>query len=244
MSTNGTTGESARASPVLLLAPTGRDAEVTSLLLERAGIPVEVCDDIDALCDRLDENAGAVLMTAEAMNAEAMTRVARLLEAQPPWSELPFIILLPQAEAARTSDSFVALGRRAHVTLVDKPIHVKTLVSATEAALRSRSRQYAARDLLTELRARVAERDELIARERLHAARLAGLAQASLAIASAVSLDQAVQMITDEACRIINGHLAATLICIAPWPAALRRRSGSRMRQGAPRRCSMRWPRT
>jgi signal transduction histidine kinase/DNA-binding response OmpR family regulator len=199
---------------VLLLAPTGRDAEVTSLLLDRAGIPVHVCANVDELCDRLDESAGAVLMTAEAMNAEAMARVARLLEAQPAWSELPFLILLPQAEAARTSDSFAALGKRAHVTLVDKPIHVKTLISATEAALRSRARQYAARDLLAELRARVAERDELIARERRHAARLAGLTQASLAISSAVSLDQALQMITEEACRIIASHLAATIICI------------------------------
>jgi signal transduction histidine kinase/ActR/RegA family two-component response regulator len=121
---------------------------------------------------------------------------------------------LPQAEAARTSDSFAALGKRAHVTLVDKPIHVKTLVSATEAALRSRARQYAARDLLAELRASVAQRDDLLARERLHAERLSGLAQASLAIASAVSLDQALQMITDEASRIINGQLAATIIRI------------------------------
>jgi signal transduction histidine kinase/DNA-binding response OmpR family regulator len=214
MTTTSVLASPAGVSPVLLLAPTGRDAEVTALLLERAGIPVEICRDIDDLCERLNDNAGAVLMTAEAMNSRALMRVAQLLEAQPAWSELPFLILLPQAEAARSSDSFAALGKRAHVTLVDKPIHVKTLVSATEAALRSRARQYAARDLLAELRARVAERDELLARERLHAARLAGLAQASLAIASAASLDEALQMITDEACRIIGSQLAATVIRI------------------------------
>jgi signal transduction histidine kinase/DNA-binding response OmpR family regulator len=206
--------EMARASPVLLLAPTGRDAEITAQLLDRAGIAVNVCRDASELVQRLNEQAGAVLMTSEAMTAAAMGRVAEALEVQPPWSELPFIILLPPAEASRAVDSFATLGRRAHVTLVDKPIHVKTLVSATEAALRSRKRQYATRDLLAELQARVAERDELLERERRHADRLSGLAQASLAIASAVSLDHALQLITDEACRIINAHLAATMIRI------------------------------
>jgi len=214
MTDSATMTATAGASPVLLLAPTGRDAEITAQLLDRAGINVEICANAGDLCARLNADAGAVLMTAEAIDAAAIASLAKALEMQPPWSELPFLILLPQSEAARVSDSFATLGRRAHVTLVDKPIHVKTLVSATEAALRSRRRQYATRDLLGELEDRVAERDELIARERRYAARLNGLAQASLAITSAVTLDDALQLITDEACRIIQAHLAATLIRI------------------------------
>ena len=203
-----------RPARVLLRAPVGRDAEVTAEILGKGDFETTICEDADALCRGLLEGAGLVLMTAEALTVEEMASVASVLNAQPPWSEMPFTILVAQADAARTTSSFDALGDRAHITLVDRPIHVKTLLSVCEAALRSRMRQYDIRDLLQELEDRVAERDNLLARERRHAERLAGLAQASLAIASSVSLDDALQMITDEACRIINGHLAMTAIRI------------------------------
>jgi signal transduction histidine kinase/ActR/RegA family two-component response regulator len=208
--------EAARGRParVLLLAPVGRDAEVTAEILGKGDFETAICEDVDALCRGLVEGAGLVLMTAEALTNDGMTKVASVLNAQPPWSEMPFTILVAQADTARTTQSFDPLGDRAHITLVDRPIHVKTLLSVCEAALRSRMRQYDIRDLLLQLEDRVVERDQLLARERRHAERLAGLAQASLAIASSVSLDDALQMITDEACRIINGHLAMTAIRI------------------------------
>jgi signal transduction histidine kinase/response regulator RpfG family c-di-GMP phosphodiesterase len=203
-----------RPSRVLLLAPVGRDAEVTAEILGKGDFQTTICEDVDALCRGLEEGAGLVLMTAEALTTDSMARVAAVLDAQPPWSEIPFTILVAQADTARTTSSFDPLGDRAHITLVDRPIHVKTLLSVCDAAVRSRMRQYDIRDLLHQLEDRVTEREHLLARERRHAERLAGLAQASLAIASSVSLDDALQMITDEACRIINGHLAMTAIRI------------------------------
>jgi len=203
-----------RPSRVLVFAPLGRDAEVTAEILGRGDLETAICEDVDALCRGLQEGAGLVLMTAEALTSEGMAKVAAMLDAQPPWSEMPFTILVAQADIARTMSSFDPLGDRAHITLVDRPIQVKMLLSVCEAAVRSRMRQYDIRDLLRELEDRIAEREQLLARERRHAERLAGLAQASLAIASSASLDDALQMITDEACRIINGHLAITAIRI------------------------------
>jgi signal transduction histidine kinase len=68
-------------------------------------------------------------------------------------------------------------------------------------ALRSRLRQYDIRDLL-------AEQQKLLEKERASALRLSGLAEASLAIASALSLDDVLQMITDQAAKVINSRFA------------------------------------
>src|SRR5207253_8919694 len=110
-------------------------------ILGKGNFETAICEDADALCRGLVEGAGLVLMTAEALTNKAMTEVAGVLDAQPPWSEIPFTILVAQADTARTTSSFDLLGDPAHITLVDRPIHVKTLLSVCEAALRSRMRQ-------------------------------------------------------------------------------------------------------
>ena len=131
----------------------------------------------------------------------AMRRLAETFAAQPPWSELPLMIFVAQPEMDRAARSFEALGPRAHVTLVDRPIHVKTLLSSVRTSLRSRLRQYEIRDLL-------GEQQKLLEKERASALRLSGLAEASLVIASALSLDDVLKMITDQAAKVINSAFA------------------------------------
>jgi signal transduction histidine kinase/ActR/RegA family two-component response regulator len=111
------------------------------------------------------------------------------------------MIFVAQPEMDRAARSFEALGPRAHVMLVDRPIHVKTLLSSVRTSLRSRLRQYEIRDLLE-------EQQTLIEKERASAMRLSGLAEASLAIASALSLDDVLKMITDQAAKVINSAFA------------------------------------
>ena len=111
------------------------------------------------------------------------------------------MIFVAQPEMDRAARSFEALGPHAHVTLVDRPIHVKTLLSSVRTSLRSRLRQYDIRDLL-------AEQQKLLENERASALRLSGLAEASLAIASALSLDDVLKMITDQAAKVINSAFA------------------------------------
>jgi signal transduction histidine kinase len=195
---------------VLLLAPTGRDAQVTAGILGRAGFDCEICPDVPALCERIDEGAGLAAIAAEGLAPVALRRIAQTLEAQPAWSEIPLLIFVAQPAMDRAVRSFEALGPRAHVTLIDRPVHVKTLISAARTALRSRMRQYEIRDLLEQLHQRVQERDELLERERDHARRLSGLTEASLAIASALSLEEVLQMITDQARKVMNAAFALT----------------------------------
>ena len=186
---------------ILLLAPTGRDAETTVQILSRAGFASEACTDAEELCRGIEEGAGLAIVTAEALTPRAMRRLAQTFAAQPPWSEIPLMIFVAQPEMDRAARSFEALGPRAHVTLVDRPIHVKTLLSSVRTSLRSRLRQYDIRDLLT-------EQQKLLDSERASALRLSGLTEASLAIASALSLDDVLQMITDQAAKVINSAFA------------------------------------
>jgi len=186
---------------ILLLAPTGRDAETTVQILSRAGFASEACADAEELCRAIEEGAGLAIITAEALTPRAMRRLAQTFAAQPPWSEIPLMIFVAQPEMDRAARSFEALGPRAHVTLVDRPIHVKTLLSSVRTTLRSRLRQYDIRDLL-------AEQQKLLEKERASALRLSGLAEASLAIASALSLDDVLKMIADQASKVINSAFA------------------------------------
>lgn len=196
-------GTDTRPLRILVLAPTGRDGGVTTEILRRAGFACELCTSTEELCREIDEGAGAAMIAAEALIPSAMRRIAINLTSQPLWSEIPIMVFVAHPDMDRAARSFDGLGQRAHVTLVDRPIHVKTLVSVTRTALRSRVRQYEMRDLL-------AAQQKLIERERDSARRLAGLAEASLAIASALSLDDVLQMITDQAAKVINAEFALT----------------------------------
>jgi len=194
-------GAGSRPLRILLLAPTGRDASTMAGILSRGGFTADVCASAEELCRGIGEGAGVAVVTAEALTLPAMRRIAATLAAQPPWSEIPLMIFVAAPDMDRAARSFEGLGPRAYVTLVDRPIHVKTLLSSMRTALRSRLRQYDIRDLL-------AEQQKLLEKERASTLRLSGLAEASLAIASALSLDDVLQMITDQAAKVIHSRFA------------------------------------
>ena len=148
---------------ILVLAPVGRDAELICTYLERAEIPAQICQDMNDVCDQLEQGAGALVFTDEALSPQEAGNLGRMLSEQPPWSEIPVIILtgLPTFEAK--TRSFHELGRRTNITLVDRPVRIPSLVSAAQSALRARRRQYQVRDLMQKLEDRVHERDRFLA---------------------------------------------------------------------------------
>ena len=147
---------------VLIVAPIGRDAELMCTHLEAAGLTCEAFDSVDAICTSLKEGAGALLLTEEALLPDVTPRLAQALDSQPPWSDVPIIILAGEP-FDRPTRTFGDLGRRTNVTLVDRPVRIKSLVSATQSALRARERQYQIRDLMETLEDRVHERDRFLA---------------------------------------------------------------------------------
>ena len=74
----------AGARRVLLLAPTGRDAEITSNLLGRSGFECTICDTAADLANAIADGAGLVVMTAEALSRDGMRLIAEALALKAP----------------------------------------------------------------------------------------------------------------------------------------------------------------
>ena len=154
-----TTADSER---VLILAPLGRDAPIAARVLLESGITSRACADVADLCREIDAGAGVVLVTTEALPRVAVKEIVAALERQPSWSELPVLVFAaPGLDGA--VPSLGPIEARAHITLLDRPVRVKSLISATRSALLSRRRQYQLRNLMEELEGRVHERDKFLA---------------------------------------------------------------------------------
>lgn len=148
---------------ILILAPTGRDGELASAALRTAGIHAEVVSDAESLCASIEEGCGAALVTEEALDRSGMRRLREVLERQAAWSDLPLMVFTSRPAADDGVRSSDPLGPRANVALIERPVRVKTMISAAQTALRARRRQYEIRDLVGELERRVAERDQFLA---------------------------------------------------------------------------------
>jgi PAS domain S-box-containing protein len=129
---------------VLILAPTGRDAALVQSVLAKSGIESLVCRDAPTLCSRAEEVAGALLIAEEAATLPTREALARILDRQPSWSDLPLLILT--APGAGSATAAAALSGLGNVTLLERPVRVAALVSAVHVALRARMRQYELRD--------------------------------------------------------------------------------------------------
>ena len=193
---------------IIVLASIGADAEIATGILGDEGMAARAVGDAFELAEEVGRGAAMALIAAEALDERGVAAIRDVLDQQPAWSEFPILIFLAEAEDATALSPFDVFGPRAHVTLIDRPIHVATLVSATRSALRSRRRQYEVQRLLQEL-ADAAER------ERLHAQHLASLAEASVAIASARSLDDVLDLLTGQARHILRARFAVTRAMIA-----------------------------
>jgi signal transduction histidine kinase/ActR/RegA family two-component response regulator len=152
-----------RSDRILIVAPIGRDAELMCAQLKAAGLNCSVCNDVHQLCGDLADGAAAILLTEEALTHEGASELMKTLAKQPPWSETPLIILTGALSFESKVHSFDALVRRTNVTLVDRPVRIKSLISAAQTALRARQRQYDIRDLMQQLEERVHERDRFLA---------------------------------------------------------------------------------
>jgi len=143
-----------RAASALILAPTGRDANIAAAMLRESNIASVICPDLECLLCELSGEVGFVVITEEALVGRDVRALAAWIGAQPGWSDLPFILLTRKGgglernpEAARHLDT---LG---NVTFLERPFHPTTLISIARAALRARARQYQARSQLEELQA-------------------------------------------------------------------------------------------
>lgn len=132
----------------LVIAPEGRDAEVLRQLLASAGVEAVVDNSGELLLDGLLEGGAAgAIITDEALNRLDGARLAEAIANQPPWSDFPFV-LLARRGAPREGPKAVEAAMNA--TVLERPLHPASLISATRAAMRARERQRLAAEHLAE----------------------------------------------------------------------------------------------
>ncbi len=82
---------------VLIFPPGRRDGEVTRGLLKRSGVASCICYDASTLAQEIDLGAAAIVLTDASLMAAGFDRVQNILENQPPWSDLPIVLLCQTA---------------------------------------------------------------------------------------------------------------------------------------------------
>jgi signal transduction histidine kinase/ActR/RegA family two-component response regulator len=170
---------------LLLVTPTRRDAELTEGFLSDAGFDLHACEDLAELCREITAGAGAVLLTDDLLAHGNPDVLAAALRDQPPWSDLPVVLLSPRG--AESATAVWAMNTLTNVTVLEQPVRVMTLISALRTAINARRRQYELRDRLEALRLADRQKDEFLAtlshelrnplapiRNALHVLRLAG----------------------------------------------------------------------
>jgi signal transduction histidine kinase/CheY-like chemotaxis protein len=139
---------------VLVVAPLGRDGAVAAAILREARVALLVCPTLLFMDGQLNNGVGVALIAEEALDTPEYPELVRWIEEQPPWSDLPIVLIAHRGGGVERNPGArrlaAALG---NVTFLERPFHPTTLVSVIQTALRGRRRQYEARDRIEAIRA-------------------------------------------------------------------------------------------
>ncbi len=127
----------------VILAPLGRDAPLLAKTLAATNIQAVTCSNAGELVQILGEGAAAAVVAEEGLAPSDVADLAAWLASQPPWSDLPFIILTARGRAnAATAHKAEELRTLGNITFLERPLRPETIEAAVRAALRARMRQY------------------------------------------------------------------------------------------------------
>jgi signal transduction histidine kinase/CheY-like chemotaxis protein len=139
---------------VVVWARGQRDSELTCELLARDGVDAIACTTVARVVSAILEGAAVLLITEDVLDRDALAKLRELLDKQPPWSDFPVLIFGADRDGLRASnDPIRALG---NVTLLERPVRVRSMLAAVHSAIRARRRQYQARRA-------IAARDQFLA---------------------------------------------------------------------------------
>ena len=132
---------------VIIIAPVGQDADAIATMLGAEGYHTEIATSLADIGEKLAD-AGTLLLTDEALEIQHVSELLETLKAQPPWSELPLIIVTKGGESHLVKLLELIAEAAGSLTLLERPMGAVTLLRSVQVALRSRRRQYQVRDLL------------------------------------------------------------------------------------------------
>ncbi|RYZ73639.1 MAG: hypothetical protein EOP09_01565, partial [Proteobacteria bacterium] len=137
---------------VLVCSRFEKDNELSIKVLRANAIEAEGCTSVGTLCAEIDKGVGVVLISLE-MAISNPTLLKNVLTKQEPWSEIPFIVVLPEGGTSSVEISLRLnpLEYLTNITAIESPVRIVTLVSTVRSALFARARQFQVRDLITRL---------------------------------------------------------------------------------------------
>ncbi|HVL38442.1 MAG TPA: ATP-binding protein [Fimbriimonadaceae bacterium] len=135
---------------LLVLAPVGRDAALIQEMAKRRSLPSRGFRSVGEFVRAFEAGVGAVVLTEEALALPDIPQVFQLVEDQEPWSDVPFLVLVSRSHDSASRTLRLTEYLR-NVTLMERPVRPRMVLSAFDTMLRDRRRQYAVRDLLDSL---------------------------------------------------------------------------------------------
>nr|WP_084621424.1 PAS domain-containing sensor histidine kinase [Luteibacter yeojuensis] len=109
----------------------------------------DIVDSLGALSDAVFNEAGAVIVTEEALNG-GLSQLSLALKAQAAWSDLPFVLLRARRPPGTTRRMELP-PEAINVIELERPLSSTSLISAVESALRARAKQFVIRDQMVAL---------------------------------------------------------------------------------------------
>lgn len=129
---------------ILIYAPAGQDAALAGSVLAGSAIASHACRSAGELAEQLALGAGGVLTVDEALHAGVYSVLDAYARQQPDWSDLPIILLTHAGlDSLPLRQAIATLG---NLTLLERPVHILTLITSAHAMLRARQRQYQVRE--------------------------------------------------------------------------------------------------
>ncbi len=134
----------------IVLAPIGRDAQLICAQLQRNHVLCAPNRSSEEALRTAEAGAAGLILTEEAITQKSLADWQSFVRRQPAWSDFPFLLISSgeqdPSEMARIEEVRSILQ---NVTVVDRPISIRLLLSTVNAALRARKRQYEMRDAMS-----------------------------------------------------------------------------------------------
>src|SRR5688572_23842859 len=147
---------------VIVVTPNEHDAGAATEFLREAGIEARACGTVSELASMALEAVSCAVLVEEALIQPDVNELLLTLAAQPPWSDLPLVLVASQGAALGPLVESV-FPESGNMVVLERPLNPVSLVSAARVGLRSRLRQLEVRDLLEERTTAVRLRDEFLA---------------------------------------------------------------------------------
>jgi signal transduction histidine kinase len=147
---------------VILVSPNLADRALAAEFLRDHDIEAHECASVPEATGQIGDGVSCIVLVEEALESEGLAGFHEAMAMQPAWSDMPLVIVAARGGSIQSlmEGVFPIAG---NMTLLQRPLHPLSLVSAVRVAQRSRARQYQVRNLLAEREAAVRQRDEFLA---------------------------------------------------------------------------------